>query len=71
MGRPVDEEHVLEALWGVRTCGSCGATIVLGQYVTHAVIGSQWKTLCSVCSSEPASSLRFERKRRRKLGRAA
>ena len=41
MGRPVNEEHVLETLWGVRIYGSCGATIVLGQYVTLAVIGGR------------------------------
>ena len=45
------EAQVLERLWGVRACGHCGETIVLGERVFRVETEGRHEALCSACAA--------------------
>ena len=62
MGRQVSERQALELRWGVKSCGVCGATIVLGEQSLHARVGDRWEWVCSSCSGAPRKVRRLRRR---------
>ncbi len=47
------EAEVLERLWGWRSCGRCGETIILGEETPHLRCDGSIEKLCLGCAATP------------------